>query len=251
MRSLQKVNDGYLSNIWEGSLTCSSSVVSSVAGHRIIKSDALSLSWDPPHFHYSTWSLLLRTDVEKFLLPKHQPHFWKVKQAAMTGPVLRYLLSKRKPYAKVISHILLFTGPYKVDKLTEAVEDLSKKLGPIFRLRLNGEDIVITVDANDTRTMYQHEGLRPHRPSFPALYYYRKKNFNSVGIVPGNGDEWYHYRKAITPILNTKLLQTYLDRQHVVANRFTDYIEKQKNEDGTLTDLYSHLLKFSIEGKLK
>uniref|UniRef100_A0A1B6H6M0 Cytochrome P450 n=1 Tax=Homalodisca liturata TaxID=320908 RepID=A0A1B6H6M0_9HEMI len=150
----------------------------------------------------------------------------------------------------LLGHTYLFLpkGPYKVDKLTEAVEDLSKKLGPIFRLRLNGEDIVITVDANDTRTMYQHEGLRPHRPSFPALYHYRKKNFNSVGIVPGNGDEWYHYRKAITPILNTKLLQTYLDRQHAVANRFTDYIEKQKNEDGTLTDLYSHLLKFSIEG---
>uniref|UniRef100_A0A1B6MLQ6 Cytochrome P450 n=1 Tax=Graphocephala atropunctata TaxID=36148 RepID=A0A1B6MLQ6_9HEMI len=150
----------------------------------------------------------------------------------------------------LLGHTYLFLpkGPYKAEKLTEAVEDLSKKLGPIFRLRLNGEDIVITVNADDTRTMYQHEGLRPHRPAFPALYHYRKNNFNSIGIVPGNGEEWYHFRRAINPILNTKLLQTYLERQQNVADRFVDYVEKQKNDDGLFTDLYSHLLKFSIEG---
>lgn len=78
-----------------------------------------------------------------------------------------------------------FTGPYKAEKLTEAVIDLSKKFGPVFRLKLNGEDIVITVDAEDTRNLYQNEGVRPFRPPFPALYHYRKNKFNSVGIVPG------------------------------------------------------------------
>lgn len=76
-------------------------------------------------------------------------------------------------------------GKYNAEKLTEAVLDLSKHLGPIFKLSLNNEDIVITSSADDTKTMFKHEGQRPHRPSFPALHHYRKNTFGSVGIVPG------------------------------------------------------------------
>lgn len=81
--------------------------------------------------------------------------------------------------------MLSLPGPYKAERLTEAIVDLSQKLGPVFKLRLNNEDIVITVDADDTQTMFRHEGRRPRRPPFPALYHYRKKTFGSIGIVPG------------------------------------------------------------------
>lgn len=63
--------------------------------------------------------------------------------------------------------------------------DLSRQLGPVFKLRLSGADSVVTVDADDTRTMFRYEGRHPFRPSFPAVQHYRQKRFGSVGVVPG------------------------------------------------------------------
>jgi hypothetical protein len=63
--------------------------------------------------------------------------------------------------------------------------DLSRQLGPVFKMKLNGADIVVTVDADDTRTMFRHEGRHPFRPPFPAVEYYRQKTYGSIGIVPG------------------------------------------------------------------
>ncbi|KAJ4431876.1 hypothetical protein ANN_20482 [Periplaneta americana] len=76
-------------------------------------------------------------------------------------------------------------GPYNAERLTEAVVDMSRKFGPVFKLRLGGTDFVVTVDAEDTRTMFRHEGRYPYRPPFPALHYYRQNTFGSIGIVPG------------------------------------------------------------------
>jgi hypothetical protein len=55
----------------------------------------------------------------------------------------------------------------------------------VFKLRLSGADSVVTVDADDTRTMFRYEGRHPFRPSFPAVQHYRQKRFGSVGVVPG------------------------------------------------------------------
>jgi len=72
-----------------------------------------------------------------------------------------------------------------MEKLSEAVDDLSKQLGPIFKLNLAGTEILVCLDPEDARSMFQHEGLRPFRPAFPALEQFRKKAYGSSGIVPG------------------------------------------------------------------
>lgn len=84
----------------------------------------------------------------------------------------------------VLLHLQILTGPYKAERLTEAVMDLSRQLGPVYKLRLNGADFVVTVDADDIRTMFHHEGRYPFRPPFPAVQQYRQKTFGSVGMVP-------------------------------------------------------------------
>nr|WCC58044.1 cytochrome P450 [Pharsalia antennata] len=149
----------------------------------------------------------------------------------------------------VIGHTYLFLpgGKYKSDKLTEAIRDISKKLGPIFRLNLGGQDLVISTNADHTETLFRNEGVRPNRPPFPALYHYRKKVFNSVGVVPGNGDEWYKFRSGVTSLLKQNLLQTYVAAQEDVANSFITYIKNQCNENGVLENVQDHLLKFAIE----
>ncbi|XP_075229095.1 putative cytochrome P450 49a1 isoform X2 [Lycorma delicatula] len=139
------------------------------------------------------------------------------------------------------------SGKYKTERLTEAVYDLSKELGPVFKLRLGGEDYVITTNADDTRTLFLNEGRKPHRPSFPALIHYRKNTFGSIGIVPGNGDEWYHFRQALLPLLKKNVIEAYKDRQQDVAVRFINYVQNKKDKNNLLTDVFQHLLRFTIE----
>ncbi|PSN54195.1 hypothetical protein C0J52_03559 [Blattella germanica] len=123
------------------------------------------------------------------------------------------------------------------------------RLGPVFKLRLNGTELVITVDADDTRTLFRHEGRLPHRPPFPALLYYRQHKFGSIGIVPGNGGDWYKFRAAILPLLRKQVVEAYADRQRKVAETFVEYIQLkiEKNPTGKITDIFQDLLKFTIE----
>lgn len=171
--------------------------------------------------------------------------------------IVRSCTSTVKPYSEIpspkkwlLGHTYLFlpvVGKYSPEKLTEAVLDLSKQLGPIFKLSLNKEDIIITSSADDAKWMFKHEGRRPHRPPFPALYHYRKNTFGSVGVVPGNGDEWYYFRRALAPLLNMTVIQDYIARHTHIAECFVEYIKKNRDDKNILTDLYMHLLKFTID----
>jgi hypothetical protein len=78
------------------------------------------------------------------------------------------------------------SGPYKFEEFPEAATELSKIYGPVFRLKLGPSvHMVVTVDADDARTIFQSEGKQPFRPPFPVLAHYRQKTFGSAGIVPG------------------------------------------------------------------
>lgn len=109
-------------------------------------------------------------------------------------------------------------------------------------------EILITTNADDTEVMFRNEGKLPNRPAFPALLHYRKKAFNSVGVVPGNGKEWYHFRKGVNPLLKTSLVTTYTKRHTTIAQDFVSYIKQKKNNEDLMEDMFTHLLKYSIEG---
>lgn len=98
------------------------------------------------------------------------------------------------------------------------------------------------------KTLFLNEGKYPVRPPFPALVHYRKKRFNSIGVVPGNGGDWYKLRSGVTPLLKNSLVQSYAEEHEAVANTFVEYIQIKRNDNYVLEDLFQHLLKFAIEG---
>lgn len=108
--------------------------------------------------------------------------------------------------------------------------------------------MLISTDADHTEILFRNEGKLPIRPSFPALVHYRKNNFNSIGIVPGNGEEWYKFRKGVIPLLKSSVVKNYAGNHEEIADSFVKYIEKSRDNNLILSDLYSHLIKFSIEG---
>ncbi|KAF5295478.1 hypothetical protein FQR65_LT10466 [Abscondita terminalis] len=170
---------------------------------------------------------------------------------------LKNILSEIKPFCEMptlrsipfLGHAYLFLpwGKYKTERLTEAVVNISKSLGSIFKLKLGGIDIVMTTNADHTETLFRKEGRMPIRPPFPALIHYRKKTFNSVGVVPGNGEEWYKFRTGAIPLLKPNLVKAYKKAHAEIAEDFIKYIEKNLDENLVLSDLFNHLLKFTIE----
>ncbi|XP_039285811.1 probable cytochrome P450 49a1 isoform X1 [Nilaparvata lugens] len=165
--------------------------------------------------------------------------------------------TKVKPYDEIptlpkwpiLGHAYLFfpNGKYKLDRLGDAILDLSESLGNIFKLNLNGSDLVVSLNPDDARSMYAAEGKLPFRPSFPALAHYRKKTFGSIGVVPGNGEEWLHYRKAVLPLLKGNIVAAYADDHKMISSRFVNYIRRNRGSNKELKDVFNHLLKFAIE----
>ena len=49
---------------------------------------------------------------------------------------------------------------------------------------MGSQDSVLIFNPDDIRTMFQHEGKYPRRPTFEALKEYRKKKYGTVGVVP-------------------------------------------------------------------
>ena len=74
-------------------------------------------------------------------------------------------------------------GPYRIETLVNAFDNLRKMYGNIVRLN-HGQEAVLLFDPDDIRAMYAVEGKLPQRPTFEALKKYRKEKFACVGVVP-------------------------------------------------------------------
>lgn len=68
-------------------------------------------------------------------------------------------------------------------RLTEAMGDLERTLGPVFRLVLGGQTMVVTTRVEDSKIMFANEGVHPARPVFPALNLLRQKPYGTGGVI--------------------------------------------------------------------
>lgn len=67
--------------------------------------------------------------------------------------------------------------------MTEAMADMERRLGPVFRLVLGGQTMAVVTRAEDAKTMFAAEGRYPSRPTFPALNLLRRKSFGTGGVI--------------------------------------------------------------------
>ncbi|VVC42138.1 Hypothetical protein CINCED_3A019369 [Cinara cedri] len=121
------------------------------------------------------------------------------------------------------------------------------QLGPVFRLVLGGQTMVVVTKVEDSKKMFAAEGKYPSRPTFPALGLLRQKSFGTGGLVSENGPEWYRLRKAIAPLMAKNVYESFIPQHKEVAEDFVKYIKAHCDKDGCLKDLFYHLTKFSIE----
>ncbi|XP_025425319.1 probable cytochrome P450 49a1 [Sipha flava] len=150
----------------------------------------------------------------------------------------------------LLGHTHLFIpkiGPYDSLRLTEAIGDIERSLGPVFRLTLGSKTMVIVTRVEDAKIMFANEGKHPARPVFPALNLLREKPFGTGGIVSENGTEWYRLRKAIAPLMKKNIYESYIPQHKEAAMDFIEYIKSNRDKQGCLKDIFYHLTKFSVD----
>ena len=78
----------------------------------------------------------------------------------------------------------IFSGPYTTEKLLVGFSDLQKQFGDIVQLKMGNQNMILIFNPEDVRTMFQHEGQHPKRPTLEALKKYRKEHYGCAGVVP-------------------------------------------------------------------
>jgi len=100
------------------------------------------------------------------------------------SPLGKYLIVFKfnlKPHSNNFS---IFTGPYTTERLLVGFSDLQKQFGEIVKMKMGNQIMVLLFNPEDVRTMFQHEGQYPKRPTLEALKKYRKENYGCAGVVP-------------------------------------------------------------------
>ncbi|KAK4037016.1 hypothetical protein OUZ56_029060 [Daphnia magna] len=149
----------------------------------------------------------------------------------------------------LVGNALLFSplGPYNIPRLLDGFADLHRQYGEIVKLKMGNTPSVLLFNPNDIKTMFDHEGKYPQRPTFDALKDYRKRKYQTVGIVPDNGEEWYRMRQNVQVLLKLKTVHSYWNRQQAVAEEFSACLLPKTNADGVIKDFVQHAFQYSLE----
>ncbi|CAH1104790.1 unnamed protein product [Psylliodes chrysocephalus] len=93
-----------------------------------------------------------------------------------------------------------FIGKYRFDELHYNGYKKYNSFGSLVREEIvPGVNVVWLFDPNDIETMFRHEGKYPQRRSHLALEKYRLDRpnvYNSGGLLPTNGPEWFRIRSV-------------------------------------------------------
>ena len=82
-----------------------------------------------------------------------------------------------------LTHVLIFTGPFSVEKYHDALLSRYRQYGPIFKETIAGHTIVHLMDPEYIKVMYQTEGKIPYiTPLLKTTQMYRKIRNLSPGL---------------------------------------------------------------------
>ncbi|XP_050306860.1 cytochrome P450 302a1, mitochondrial-like isoform X2 [Anthonomus grandis grandis] len=106
---------------------------------------------------------------------------------------------KSLPGIGTLHNYLPLIGTYKFTELHHNGHKKYNKYGPVVKEEIvSGINIVWLFDPDDIEVMFRSEGKYPQRRSHLALEKFRLDRpnvYNSGGLLPTNGPEWYRLRK--------------------------------------------------------
>ncbi|XP_018342302.1 PREDICTED: cytochrome P450 302a1, mitochondrial isoform X2 [Trachymyrmex septentrionalis] len=130
-----------------------------------------------------------------------------------------------------------FIGEYNFTKLhTNGLLKL-KRYGPLVREEIvPGQPVVWVYRPEDIAEIFKAEaGLHPKRRSHLALLKYRKDRsnvYNSGGLLPTNGTEWWKLRREFQKVLSKpRNVVNYLEDTDAVVQEFVRLCSREKSND--------------------
>ncbi|KAF7414571.1 hypothetical protein HZH68_003060 [Vespula germanica] len=146
------------------------------------------------------------------------------------GPISLPLIGTLYKYIPLI-------GEYSFTRLYESGVKKLKHYGPLIREEIvPGVQIVLVYRPEDIAEIFKAEtGLYPERRSHLALLKYRKDRsdiYNTGGLLPTNGLEWWRLRKEFQKVLNKpNHVVSYLQDTDHVIKEFLSLCTEEKLDD--------------------
>ncbi|KAF7408215.1 hypothetical protein HZH66_002752 [Vespula vulgaris] len=146
------------------------------------------------------------------------------------GPISLPLIGTLYKYIPLI-------GEYSFTRLYESGVKKLKHYGPLIREEIvPGVQIVLVYRPEDIAEIFKAEtGLYPERRSHLALLKYRKDRsdiYNTGGLLPTNGLEWWRLRKEFQKVLNKpNHVVSYLQDTDHVIKEFLPLCTEEKFDD--------------------
>ncbi|KAG8236837.1 hypothetical protein J437_LFUL017121 [Ladona fulva] len=177
---------------------------------------------------------------------------------AVTGNLVNKEYNEVKPFSQIpgppslpilgTSYLYRF-GKYQITKYHEALKDLHRKYGPVFRQNWAGQEVIHVFDLEDVKTVLHGAGKTPVVPPIQeGSRIYRLKKNHSVGLGNLNGDEWYEMRSAVQQImLKPKEVQHYLPKADGISKHFVERMLKQRTAEGHMNDFHNLTSKWFLE----
>lgn len=184
---------------------------------------------------------LFRCGLHQYVTKEH------ILQSAVTVKPFKSIPGP-KPWP-LVGNSLLFSplGPYSVKDLMKAFTSLHQQYGDIVSLKMGAQNMILVFTPDSVQTIFQHEGKFPERPTFEALKKIRKQEYGAVGLVPGDGEEWYRWRQNVASLLKLKTVHSYWSKQQVVAKDFANSLVSKTNPDGIIENFLPHSFLYALE----
>ncbi|XP_054262848.1 cytochrome P450 302a1, mitochondrial-like [Macrosteles quadrilineatus] len=138
---------------------------------------------------------------------------------------------KSLPLVGTLWNYVPLLGEYRFDHLHVNGLRKLRKYGPLVREDIvPGVSVVWVYTPEDIETVYRCEGRYPERRSHLALQKYRRDRphiYNSGGLLPTNGEEWWKLRSVFQRCLSrVQDVRSHLPVTDTIMTEFTKYAAK-------------------------
>ncbi|XP_072396930.1 cytochrome P450 302a1, mitochondrial [Diabrotica undecimpunctata] len=124
-------------------------------------------------------------------------------------------------------------GNYRFDELPLNGLKKYNKYGPIVREEIvPGVNVVWLFDPKDIETLFRQEGKYPQRRSHLALEKFRLDRpnvYNSGGLLPTNGPEWFRIRSVFQRGLSIQSVKKFINSVNSIIQEWLIHVESMEN----------------------
>lgn len=126
-------------------------------------------------------------------------------------------------------------GPYKLNKIHEAYEDMFRKYGKVVKEEaLWNYPVISVLDRRSIEIVLNQHTKYPLRPPTEVTAHYRKSRpdrYTNLGLVNEQGETWHYLRSRLTPELtSTKTVARFLPEQNVVTTDFISLLRSVRDD---------------------